>query len=153
MDPQKVQRSYAKPGHYDGLNRTNYELIADSKVTRILLEENTATGVIFQRTDLNITSSHAVKANKEVILAAGGVHSPQILQLSGIGPKKLLDSAGIETVVNLPGVGQNFQDHPMISVLIMLQNFTVHPQPFDLYAPNSTFGAWAQEAWSQNRTG
>ncbi len=44
-------------------------------------------------------------------MAAGAVHSPQILQLSGVGPKALLQSLGIELVADLPGVGQNFQDH------------------------------------------
>lgn len=55
-----------------------------------------------------------VKARREIILAAGALHSPQILQLSGISPKKLLSSLGIETVVDLPGVGRNFQDQPTL---------------------------------------
>lgn len=119
MDPENVQRSYARTGHYENLNRSNYELITESKVTRINLEDDVATGVVLQRTQLNVTTEYTVEANKEVILAAGAIHSPQILQLSGIGPKKLLDSAGIDTIVDLPGVGQNFQDHPMLSVGIM----------------------------------
>lgn len=53
-----------------------------------------------------------VKVNKETILAAGGVHTPQLLELSGIGPKAILAAAGIEQKVDLPGVGENFQDHP-----------------------------------------
>ena len=55
-----------------------------------------------------------VKARREIILAAGALHSPQVLQLSGIGPKKLLSSLGIETVVDLHGVGTNFQDQPTV---------------------------------------
>ena len=55
-----------------------------------------------------------VQARREIILAAGALHSPQILQLSGIGPKQLLSSLGIETVVDLPGVGRNFQDQPTL---------------------------------------
>ena len=55
-----------------------------------------------------------VKARREITLAAGALHSPQILQLSGIGPKELLSSLGIETVVDLPGVGRNFQDQPTL---------------------------------------
>ena len=58
--------------------------------------------------------SGTAKANKEAILAAGAAHTPQILQLSGVGPKDLLDSLGIPIVVNLPGVGQNFQDQPTL---------------------------------------
>lgn len=63
-------------------------------------------------------SSEAVVINveprREIILAAGAAHSPQILQLSGIGPRKLLSSLGIETIVDLPGVGSNFQDQPTL---------------------------------------
>lgn len=53
-----------------------------------------------------------VKACREIILAAGAPYSPQILQLSGIGPRKLLEGRGIGTIVDLPGVGNNFQDQP-----------------------------------------
>lgn len=55
-----------------------------------------------------------VLAKKEVVLAAGAAFSPQILQLSGVGPAKLLKSLGITPVVDLPGVGQNFQDQPTL---------------------------------------
>jgi choline dehydrogenase len=56
------------------------------------------------------TQVYNVTARNEVILAAGAVHSPQILQLSGVGPKALLQSLGIPVVLDLPGVGTNFQD-------------------------------------------
>lgn len=52
-------------------------------------------------------------ARKEVILAAGGVFTPQLLQWSGIGPKSVLEAAGIETKIDFPAVGSNFQDHPV----------------------------------------
>lgn len=55
-----------------------------------------------------------VKAGREVIMAAGAARTPQILHLSGIGPGPLLSSLGIETVVDLPGVGSNFQDQPTL---------------------------------------
>lgn len=119
MDPKKVQRSYARTGHYDGINRTTYDLVYNSKVTKLNIEDLTATGVVFQTTAKNATRMATVKARKEVILAAGAVHTPQLLQLSGVGPKRHLEEAGIETVVDLPGVGQNFQDHPMLGMAIM----------------------------------
>lgn len=173
MDPKRVKRSYARTGHYDGINRTNYELIADSRVTKVLLQDGTAIGVTFKQTKLNVTSNYTIKANKEVILAAGAIHTPQLLQLSGIGPEKLLTSAGIETTVDLPGVGQNFQDHPMLSQSIaiickrheagliefmnadgghIVTNFTSHPDPSDLFS-NTSFSTWAQQVWENNRTG
>lgn len=69
------------------------------------------TGQFISR-ETNKTST--VRASREVILAAGAVRSPQILQLSGVGPRKLLEGLGIECVVDLPGVGRNFQDQPTI---------------------------------------
>jgi choline dehydrogenase len=60
---------------------------------------------------LNVTCS------REVILAAGAVHTPQILELSGIGDEKVLRSFDIPVKLNLPGVGNNFQDHPYVGVV------------------------------------
>lgn len=60
---------------------------------------------------------HVVSVDKEVVLAAGSVHTPQILQLSGIGNPKLLAKIGVETKVNLSAVGQNFQDHVLLTVV------------------------------------
>lgn len=65
-----------------------------------------------QFADRNSSVATTVSASKEIILAAGTVHSPQILQLSGIGPKGLLESHNIDTLVDLPGVGYNFHDQP-----------------------------------------
>ncbi len=126
MDPKTVTRSYARTGHFGNLNRTNYQVITGSKVARIVFNGTAAAGIAFIQSPKaassgSSTASRAtqfVEARKEVILAAGGIHSPQILQLSGIGPKKLLDAANIVTIVDLPGVGQNFQDHPMLQMAI-----------------------------------
>ncbi|KAF3061338.1 Versicolorin B synthase [Daldinia childiae] len=153
MDPKKVQRSYARTGHYDGINRTNYDVVTQSHVTKVLLEEGTATGVIFRQKNGNATTFTTVKANREVILSAGAIHSPQLLQRSGIGPRKLLESAGLNMTVDLPGVGQNFQDHPMLLMSIVLRNFTTHPSPLDMFGGNKNFTDWAQELWRANKTG
>ncbi|KAJ8121069.1 hypothetical protein ONZ43_g2388 [Nemania bipapillata] len=152
MDPILVERSYARTGHYDNINRTNFQLLTKSKVTKILLHDGAATGVSFEQQIENSTAVVTVKAKKEVIIAAGAIHSPQLLQQSGIGPRALLKAAGIETVVDLPGVGQNFQDHPTIMTSFVLQNFTIHPNPTDLMT-DANFGAWAQELWTTNKTG
>jgi choline dehydrogenase len=64
----------------------------------------------------NTANSRTVKCKKEVILAAGAIHSPVLLQLSGIGPADVLQDLGIPVNIDLPGVGNNFQDHPMASV-------------------------------------
>ncbi|RWA05340.1 hypothetical protein EKO27_g9765 [Xylaria grammica] len=152
MDPEEVERSYARTGHFDGLNGTKFDILTESKVTKILLDDGVATGVSFEQKAGNRTTIVTVKANKEVIVAAGAIHSPQLLQQSGIGPSALLEAAGIDTIVDLPGVGQNFQDHPMVFTGVVLQNFSVHPNPTDMYS-NQNFSAWAQELWRANKTG
>ena len=63
----------------------------------------------------NGSANLTVSSKREVILAAGATHTPQILQLSGIGPADLLHSLGIPVVQDLPGVGANLQDHPRTS--------------------------------------
>lgn len=175
MDPHSVTRSYARTGHHDraaARNSSNYHLLTRTKVDHIVLEHNpdlpllnaNATGVRFI---VNATASRStagwngttraptqfVRARREVILAAGGIHSPQILQLSGIGPKHILETANITTIVDLPGVGQNFQDHPMLTASFALSNYSsVHPTNADLFT-NATFRAWSDAEWKANRTG
>jgi choline dehydrogenase len=61
-------------------------------------------------------AEHAVEASHEVILCGGAINSPQLLMLSGIGSKKQLERVGIQVLVDLPGVGQNLQDHLMVPV-------------------------------------
>jgi choline dehydrogenase-like flavoprotein len=72
----------------------------------------TATGVEFA-SDAQ-SPRQTIRATREVILAAGAIHTPQLLMLSGIGPADELDSFGIQTLVNLPGVGSNLQDHMQV---------------------------------------
>ncbi|KAK0707968.1 hypothetical protein B0H67DRAFT_603091 [Lasiosphaeris hirsuta] len=150
MDPKLVTRSYARTGHYDSLKRANYHLLTGSKVTRVLFSGTTASGAEFVQG--KGSQSTAVRARKEVILATGGIHSPQVLQLSGIGPRKLLESANISTLVDLPGVGQNFQDHPMVMAAFTYRNLNVHPSGDDMFN-NATFLTWAANAWAANKTG
>lgn len=112
QNPFNQTRSYARYGHYDPIKtRQNYHLLVGHKAEKLVLSFNSKVdGVIISerfQPDRKIT----VKVRKEAIVAAGAVHTPQILQLSGIGPKDILEAAGIEVKVNLPGVGQNMQDH------------------------------------------
>jgi len=113
LDPRDETRSYARTAHYDQVrSRPNYHLLTDTAVQRVIFKGKKAVGIEYISRQTNQIST--VLADKEVILAAGALHSPQILQLSGIGPDRLLKSLGIETVVDLPGVGENFQDHPTV---------------------------------------
>jgi choline dehydrogenase len=113
-DPVTITRSFSRTGHWDGLNRRNYQTILGSKVIKITFNGDQASGVQYvpsSATAVTASNVKTVKAKKEVILSAGSIHSPQILQSSGIGPKSVLKAANIPVKVELPGVGQNFQDH------------------------------------------
>ncbi len=89
------------------LKRPNLTLITGVHSRRVLLDGHTATGIEYQHKG----QIRQARAAKEVILSAGSIGSPQLLQLSGIGPKKVLEAAGVEPHHELPGVGENLQDH------------------------------------------
>ncbi len=89
------------------LNRSNLHVMTQAQVTRVLFEGTRAVGVRVSQGG----QSKDVKARVEVVLSAGVFHSPQLLMLSGIGDAKQLRSHGITVVKDLPGVGQNLQDH------------------------------------------
>lgn len=95
--------AYLKPA----MKRANLTIKTGVQVEKILLENKKAVGVEF----FSGNKKSKAFANKEVILSAGSIGSPHILQLSGIGDETTLKQAGIETQHHLPGVGQNLQDH------------------------------------------
>ena len=92
--------------------RNNIHISLRSHVTKVKIENKRATGVYVIRDNRKIL----VKAKKEVILSAGAINTPQILMLSGVGPKNHLKDLGIEVVADLP-VGENLQDHMMLMML------------------------------------
>lgn len=89
------------------LERENLTVLTRAQVTKINFEGKKAVGVDFKQGKRTKTA----KAGKEVILSAGAFHSPQLLQISGVGPTKVLKEAGVEVIHALKGVGENLQDH------------------------------------------
>jgi len=100
------------------LHRSNLSVITGSLVTRVRFEGRTAVGVEFRTGG----EERYAKADREVILAAGAIGSPQILQLSGVGPGALLQEQGIPIVQELPGVGENLHDHLQIRMQYKVKN-------------------------------
>ncbi|MCL1050206.1 choline dehydrogenase [Shewanella abyssi] len=103
-----TSNAYLRPA----MKRENLTVITHALVHKVLFstkagESKKAVGVHFERKGKHVE----VNANKEVVLSAGSIGSPHILQLSGVGAAKTLASAGIEQVHELPGVGENLQDH------------------------------------------
>ncbi len=95
--------AYLRPA----LTRPNLTLVQGALVHRLRLEGTRAVGVDYETRD----GPQTARAQREVLLAAGSIGSPEILQRSGIGPAAVLKEAGIDTVLDLPGVGENLQDH------------------------------------------
>lgn len=113
VDPKENKRSYSASAYYtkEIESRLNLDLLTETYVTKILLESSdecvTANGVQIYSKDGSVTDIYA----EEVILAAGALQSPQILENSGIGSKEILERHGVEVLINSPGVGENLQDH------------------------------------------
>jgi choline dehydrogenase len=95
--------AYLKPA----MKRANLEVRTHALVTRILFEGTRAVGVRYAQGGLE----HDVMAGREVILSGGPINSPHLLKLSGVGPADELQGLGIDVVRDLPGVGENLQDH------------------------------------------
>jgi len=104
---QGVRASASNAYINEAKKRSNLTIIQSVLVQKVLLKGKTAVGVEYKINNQIKT----VNASKEVILSAGSVGSPQLLQLSGIGPVDVLKSAGVELHHELPGVGENLQDH------------------------------------------
>ncbi|MGB7271229.1 MAG: choline dehydrogenase, partial [Albidovulum sp.] len=98
-------RAYLDPAR----NRPNLSILTRAQVQHLVFDGTRATGVAYKDRHGNSATAHA---QKEVILSAGAVGSPHILMLSGIGPAGHLQDMGIDVLHDLPGVGQNLNDHP-----------------------------------------
>ncbi len=101
--------AYLKPARA----RANLHIETNALAEQIILDGKRATGVRYRRGPQTLTAN----ASKEVIICGGAINSPQLLQLSGIGPAAVLNNAGIDVKHELPGVGENLQDHYQIRVV------------------------------------
>jgi choline dehydrogenase len=95
---------------YPVMDQANLTVLTCAYVNRLTIAGTTVTGVEFERRN----EVRAIKASSEVVLSAGAIQTPKTLMLSGIGDRAELDRFDIATVSHLPGVGRNFQDHPII---------------------------------------
>ncbi|KAF7872701.1 uncharacterized protein EAF02_008772 [Botrytis sinoallii] len=129
LSPDSQTRSDARRGYYNRfINRSNLHLATGLVVIRVLMDS--APSEVLARdlpagqwiTGIQIAPSlstvvREISCSREVILAAGSIHTPQILELSGIGQPYILEQLGLPVHINLPGVGENFQDHPYVGAV------------------------------------
>jgi choline dehydrogenase len=103
---------------HEVMSRPNLTIQTHTYATRLLIENGRAVGVEYVNySDPKNMKVQKVRANREVIVCCGTVESPKLLMLSGIGPAEHLKGLGIESLVDLPGVGENLQDHPIAPVV------------------------------------
>lgn len=141
QNSQTVQRSHAGVGHYirvaDSL--PNLDLLVEHKVTRLVIDKEEQVPAVEFR-PVSGGDVRTIRPKREVILSAGAIHTPQILQRSGVASAEYLDAEGIEVVEDLPGVGQNFHDH--CGVPIVFGYDAPSPKQSDI-STNETFAAEA----------
>lgn len=128
IDPRTCTRSSSATAYYQPhKQRANLIVLTEACVNKIILEKDdvscTAKGVQFVRKGQTLS----VFASKEVIVCAGSVQSPQILELSGIGDPDILREAGIETLVSSPFIGENLQDHIMAASIYEVDSDLTNP--------------------------
>ncbi|EWG54074.1 hypothetical protein FVEG_12372 [Fusarium verticillioides 7600] len=146
IDPSNYNRSYSANA-YTEISGSNLEILADTIVAKINVsgpaakKKAIATGVTLQ-------DGTYVKARREVILSAGSIQSPGLLEQSGIGSKSVLSAAGIKQIIDLPGVGENLQDH-----LRVMTSYQLKPEflSFDALRSNATFAAEQLALWNAGK--
>ncbi|KAK4226759.1 putative GMC oxidoreductase [Podospora fimiseda] len=161
MNTKKQSREDSRRAYLDHvLNRPNLHLASEQTVTRILMGPAVTSPNFNNSNPLKMaygvefaTSASSprtkITCNKEVILSAGAIVSPALLQVSGIGPAAILKDLNVSIQIDLPGVGANFQDHPMVHAFY---NYTAP----GLFSTKNLTGATLQQVEQEyftNRTG
>ncbi|CAE7180823.1 unnamed protein product [Rhizoctonia solani] len=122
VTPGKSTRSYSVTGYWEPYaGRENLVLVTGARATKVTLSKQgdlvLATGVEFLHGPEGEETEYAAKARREVVLSSGTFQSPQLLELSGIGQRRVLESVGIPVQVELDGVGENLQDHVYVPTM------------------------------------
>ncbi|KAL9055652.1 MAG: hypothetical protein Q9206_003054 [Seirophora lacunosa] len=146
LNPVNQHRSSSQTSYLDeAINTTSIVVYTRTQASKILFDaNNTATGVSVQTAGLPYT----LHARLEVILSAGVFQSPQLLMLSGIGPRETLENQGIPVLADLPGVGQNLWDHAYYGV-----SFRVNVDTSSRLSNDPIYAAQAAENYTSTQTG
>ncbi|KAF2124495.1 GMC oxidoreductase [Dothidotthia symphoricarpi CBS 119687] len=154
MDKRTGRRAHARYAYLNPIaNRTNLKVLTKTTAQKVVFTNtnapNMANGV--EILDAASGKTSTVYAKREVILAAGSILTPKLLQLSGVGPKNILKAAGVKVRVELDAVGSNFQDHPY-GVAAFNAPSNSFPSSNELNT-NATYNATAWDQYVQNKTG
>ncbi|KAI4709400.1 hypothetical protein J4E89_006149 [Alternaria sp. Ai002NY15] len=154
LRPKTQTRSHAKNEYYDPVKtRSNLVLVTGKTVNEVLFDKGFLTGYKANGVQFKSRTDGSVKqvyAKREVIMAAGSIFTPQILQLSGIGPSSVLKAAGINVKKNMPAVGANMQDHPNANMVFDLKNLAF---PNIYSGADPTYNATVWSEYDTSRSG
>ena len=143
----RYHRSYSA-NSYLPLAGSNLEILSDFLVSKVNLEKR---GSKHRVTGVTLSTGTIIYVNKEVIISAGAIGSPALLERSGIGQASILGAAKVEQLIDLPGVGENFQDHVRVQTCYHLK------KPFtsttDSLRNNATYAASALETYLAGKRG
>ena len=128
---QTTHKGFRRSSYRSFLNRKvrsrkNLTILTNTQISKVIFEGNKAIGVECTQNKSNTKIS--IHVNKEVILSAGAISSPQILQLSGVGDEKLLNKYGVKTIHHNPAVGKNLQDHLQIRLVYKTNTRTLNDE-------------------------
>ncbi|KZV82340.1 alcohol oxidase [Exidia glandulosa HHB12029] len=155
LDPANNTRCSAACAYYTPFTkRPNFTVLTNVTVTRILWNGSQAGNVAMVAGGVEYVdhsgTTNVVSVKREVIVSAGTLGSPKVLELSGVGNATILKAAGVKPVVSLPSVGENLSDH----VHSWANSFAVHVNiTKDVLASNPAFAAQQLAQWFHNRTG
>jgi len=141
VDPRSGTRSSALTGYFEpNANRKNLVVLTGAEATKVLFkprgQDKKAPRVAEAVEFVSKGNTYKVHAKKEVIVSAGTFKTPQLLELSGIGDRSLLESLGIATLIDLPGVGENLLDQTYTLIDYVAKG---HVKTLDKMRINATF--------------
>ncbi|KAG9023789.1 hypothetical protein FS837_005625, partial [Tulasnella sp. UAMH 9824] len=153
VDRDAGVRSYAAPAYYaPNAAKTNFLVLTGAQATKINWKSSDVDGLaVAESVSFAVNGvSYTAQASKEVILSGGVFNTPQLLELSGVGNPSIINPLGITTKINLPGVGENLQDHAMIPL-----SFTIKSDylTWDELRNNATFAAEAAAQYAATKNG
>jgi len=143
VDNVTGKRSYAGSTYYaDHITQDNFSVLTGAQATKVNFGDSKEHGNLVAHSVTFVVNGtiYTVSAKREIILSAGAFQSPQLLELSGIGNMTLLKSLGISPLIDLPGVGENLQDHASLAQMFQVQPGVV---TWDQLRINQTFAAAA----------
>jgi choline dehydrogenase len=135
INPANWTRSYSRSAYIDSLPpRGNLHILPGATVTRLLFSDSSSSssGLIVNSVEFMNSADNklmTISVRREAILAGGSLGSPKILLHSGVGPKDVLDAAGVPVKLELPGVGQHLQDHLVCDVPAVITSHQSHDRP------------------------